>query len=137
MSLTTTNLLIQTNKQYKQKLKTLCLLIEKQIFHQPSSDSHSTQQSQITTCQTQIYQMHNQITSNPSIQKILHLENELKKHKGIFKLFNIKHSSLQYATTQQLTKIQNIKEVESKRNPGKYIQLNNRFYFGLELSMTL
>jgi hypothetical protein len=27
--------------------------------------------------------------------------------------------------------------VESKRNPGKYIQLNNRFYFGLELSMTL
>ena len=113
MSLTTTNLLIQTNKQYKEKLKTLCLLIEKQIFHQPNSDSHSIQQSQITTCQTQINQIHNQITSNPSVQKILHLENELKKYKGIFKLFNIKHSSLQYTTTQQLTKIQNIKEENS------------------------
>lgn len=27
--------------------------------------------------------------------------------------------------------------VESKRNPGTYITLNNRFYFGLELSLTL
>jgi hypothetical protein len=26
---------------------------------------------------------------------------------------------------------------ESKRNPGSYIQLNNRFFFGLELSLTL
>lgn len=27
--------------------------------------------------------------------------------------------------------------VESKRNPGSYISLNNRFFFGLELSLTL
>ena len=27
--------------------------------------------------------------------------------------------------------------VESKRNPGTYISLNNRFFFGLELSCTL
>ena len=27
--------------------------------------------------------------------------------------------------------------VESKRNPGTYVTLNNRFYFGLELSLTL
>lgn len=27
--------------------------------------------------------------------------------------------------------------VESKRNPGSYITLNNRFYFGIELSLTL
>ena len=28
-------------------------------------------------------------------------------------------------------------QVESKRNPGSYISLNNRFFFGLELSLTL
>ena len=27
--------------------------------------------------------------------------------------------------------------MESKRNPGTYTQLNNRFFFGLELSLTL